>query len=157
MNRVFIGFMLMVAAACSEAGTSGKEWLTGSEDDRFTTVSRHLRGLDMTMFEIGYRYNELYWAGRDHNWEYASYQIGKIDYTLKLGLERRPARAPAAKMIEQPIAALKRAIEERDPAGFTARFADLTRTCNTCHTAEKVEFMHVQPPTVRISPIHGAR
>ena len=44
-------------------------WLRGSVDDRFALVSKHLRGFDMAMVEVGYRYTELYWAGRDRKVE----------------------------------------------------------------------------------------
>ena len=40
-------------------------WLAeGSTEQRFLKVARHFRGLDQAMIEIGYRYEELYWAGR---------------------------------------------------------------------------------------------
>jgi len=48
------------------------------------------------MAEVGYRFTEMYWAGKDRNWPYARYQLHKIETTLKLGVERRPKRAASA-------------------------------------------------------------
>jgi hypothetical protein len=31
------------------------------------------------MAEIGYRYTELFFAVQDRNWDYADYQLGKIE------------------------------------------------------------------------------
>jgi hypothetical protein len=45
--------------------------LTGSDEDKFDHVARQLRGFDMAMMEVGYRYTELFWAGQDKNWDYA--------------------------------------------------------------------------------------
>ncbi len=48
------------------------------------------------MVETGHRYMVLYWAGLDSNWEFAVYQLGKIQHTIELGIERRPKRGPSA-------------------------------------------------------------
>ena len=48
------------------------------------------------MAEIGYRYGELLRAGKTRNWEYAQYQMEKIDLSLRLALERRPKRVKSA-------------------------------------------------------------
>ena len=67
------------------------------------------------MVEIGYRYQELYWAGADSNWEYAGYQLAKIDLALANARERRPKRqASAARFLAFPAEALRRALR-RDP------------------------------------------
>lgn len=34
-------------------------------------------------------------------------------------------------------------------------FTNLTALCNACHQAERVEFMTVEPPTERLSPIRA--
>lgn len=131
-------------------------WLHGSVDERFAQVSKHLRGFDVAMVETGYRYGELYWAGRDGNWDYALYQLGKIETAVANGVERRPKRAASARMLEEPVRAMKAALEARDAAGFEPAFATLTATCNACHTAEQVAFIHVAAPTIRVSPVAAA-
>ena len=131
-------------------------WLAeGSTEQRFLKVARHFRGLDQAMIEIGYRYEELYWAGRDANWPYAVYQLQKIRLTLANAVERRPRRAPSALMLDPPLADLERAAAGKDESAFAARFRALTETCNGCHAAEKVEFMRVTPPSERPSVIRA--
>ena len=52
------------------------KWLVqGSSDERFVKIASQLRGFDVAMVETGYRYGELYWAGRDENYDYARYQL----------------------------------------------------------------------------------
>jgi hypothetical protein len=129
-----------------------QDWLGGTVDERFALVSRHLRGFDMAMVEVGYRYTELYWAGRDRNWGYAEYQLGKIETAIANGVERRPARAASARMLDGAVSTVRTAIERRDGAAMDAALTMITATCNACHQAERVPFVRVQPPTMRISP-----
>jgi len=132
---------------------AGAEWLLeGSQGERFARVARHLRGFDMAMVEVGYRYSELYWAGRDRNWGYADYQLEKIVTALANGTERRPARAQSTRMLDGPIRSVRQAIEARSGEKMDAAFEQLTATCNTCHQVERVPFIHVAPPVVRVIP-----
>lgn len=127
-------------------------WLLERQgDERFVRVAAHLRGLDLAMSEVGVRYAELFWAGGDRNWDLATYQLGKLELALARGLERRPKRAASAAMFSAPVAVLREALVARDPAAFDQAFAGLTASCNACHAAEQVGFMHVTPPTVRAS------
>jgi hypothetical protein len=107
----------------------------------------------MAMVETGYRYSELYWAGRDRNWGYASYQLGKIETAVANGLERRPARASSAQMLDGSILSVRQAIEAEDAPAMDAALEQLTTTCNACHQAERVPFIRVTPPTARLSPV----
>jgi hypothetical protein len=160
---------LLFLAGCSRDAPSGAEvaqdgappppgaaWLLdGSSDERFVRVARHLRGFDVAMVETGYRYSELVWAGRDENWDYAAYQVEKIETTIGNGLERRPRRAVSARMLDAAMVGVKEAVTRRDRAAFDAALTNLTSTCNACHRAEGVPFVHVEPPAARLSPVTG--
>jgi hypothetical protein len=128
-------------------------WLRGDVDERFALVSKHLRGFDMAMVEVGYRYTELYWAGRDGNWGYAEYQLGKIETAIANGVERRPDRAASARMLEGAVTTVRGAIERRDEPAMNAALIAFTATCNACHQAERVPFITIAPPALRISPV----
>jgi hypothetical protein len=128
-------------------------WLHGDVDARFHLVEKHLRGFDVAMVETGYRYGELYWAGEDQNWDYARYQLDKIQTAVNNGVERRPLRGASAKMLVDPVAAVRSAIDSADPKAFAAAFSALTNVCNACHQVEKVAFITVAEPTERLSPV----
>jgi hypothetical protein len=164
MTRIDRGSaLLLLAVSCSTPDDTGSSvaranegWLQGDVDERFALVSRHLRGFDLAMVEVGYRYTELYWAGNDRNWAYADYQLEKIETAVANGVQRRPKRADSARMLEGAVASVRKTIEARDSAGFAQSFAALTATCNTCHQSERVAFMTVVPPTRRASPIRAS-
>lgn len=147
--------LLGSAIACTQpppAATAVGEggWLAGTVDEKFGMVATQLRGFDMAMVETGYRYNELYWAAQDGNWGYAEYQAGKIRTAIDNGLRRRPLRAKSAEtFLTVVLPAVQDAIKQRDGALLRERLGTLRATCNTCHEAEKVEFVHVGEPLTR--------
>jgi hypothetical protein len=131
-----------------------QDWLTGDLKEKLETITDHLRGFDMAMAETGYRHVELYWAGQDENWEYARYQVEKLQLAIERGLERRPARAESAEQyLGQALPAMKEAVEERDPDIFNQQFEVLTQSCNSCHHSEEVPHFNVQTPEHRITGI----
>ena len=133
------------------AGTDG--WLKGNEQEKFETIAHQLRGFDLAMVETGYRYQELYWAGQDQNWDYAKYHLEKIELAIKNGLERRPKRAPSSEhFLSVILPEMQKAINSKDTLEFDRNFQALTTNCNSCHAMEKVPFFNVQIPTQRNSP-----
>jgi hypothetical protein len=148
----------VAAAGCGAPGAApGTAWLAEEPEALRPQLERHLRGFDVAMLETGHRYVDLYWAGRDGNWEAAAYHAQKIRLAIENGLERRPKRAASAGVfLAGPLAALGEAIAARDPALFDARFVDLTAGCNACHAQEQVPFFRIQPPETRVSPVRGA-
>lgn len=129
-------------------------WLKGGTGEKFNTVAGQLRGFDATMVEVGYRYQELYWAGRDGNWDYAQYQREKIGTTLKNGFERRPKRkASGEHFMDFVLPEMEKAIKARDSVLFQEKFEMMTVNCNACHTMEKVPYFTVKQPLERQSPI----
>lgn len=133
------------------AGEAG--WLAGTPHEKFDVVAKHLRGFDVAMAETGYRYNALYFAGQDHNWEFADSQAQKIQLAMQLGFERRPKRAASAQsFLTTALPGVREAIAQRDPALFDQRFTAMTASCTACHAAERVGFVTVGPPATRLSP-----
>ncbi len=157
MRLLFCICLLAISIlGCDSQKTNQKKggWLEhGSSEEKFKKVSKHLRGFDMAMVETGYRYTELYWAGKDQNWGYAAYQAEKIETAIKNGIERRPKRAKSAQMIFPVINEVKKSIAEKDLERFNSSFNNLTQTCNACHVAEKMSFVQVRFPQFRLSPV----
>lgn len=142
--------------AAPSTGAPSDSWLQGSVDERLETVADQLRGFGATMLEVDHRYGELYFAGQDRNWAYAAYQMDEMDEALEYGLQRRPARAANAAMLEPALAAVQAAVDARDPAAFKTAFTQLTATCNACHQAEDVAFIQVATPTQRRGSVRAA-
>lgn len=160
MNKTNITTLLTFAIlsliyACQSSKPVGRDgWLKGTTNEKFETISGQLRGLDMTMVETGYRYTELYWAVQDTNWDYAHYQLEKLQSTLEYALVRRPKRAePAKTYLTVALPAMEKALDTKDVTVFNTQFIDLTKTCNDCHKSQNVAYFKVMPPVHRQSPI----
>jgi hypothetical protein len=144
------------ASSSAPAPAPAATWLSAQPDEQAVQLERQLRGLDVAMVETGYRYVELYWAGREANWDAAGYHVAKIRLAIENGLERRPKRAASAQpVLAGPLAAMGEAVAARDPRLFAERFESLTASCNHCHAQEKVSFFEVRPPDHRLSPLRG--
>lgn len=130
------------------------KWIKGNQKQQIELIEKQFRGFDMAMVETGYRYQELYWAGKDKNWDYAEYQFKKLNKAIINGLERRPKRAASAQhFLTVVLPEMKKAISSRDSLMFTEKFKVLTVNCNVCHAMEKVPFFTVKTPLERQSPI----
>ena len=147
-----------VSAVADHAAVSENEWLIGSAGAQLHTIETQLRGLDVAMAEIGYRFTELYFAGLDGNWDYANYQTQKIDLALRLALERRPKRSQSSQLfLNEDLPFVSEAITARDPAGFRQAMDRLRTGCMKCHTNENVPYFTVELPERRISTIRTMR
>ncbi len=141
---------------CQGASVRGGGWLPNKAEARWDAVALHLRGLDVAMIEIGYRYGELYWGGLDQNWEYADYQAQKIQLALENALQRRPKRRASTEATFVPaLSQMARVVQEHDAARFSEAFQQLTGACNACHAAEKFPTFYVEAPEGRYSTIRG--
>lgn len=124
-------------------------WLKGSPDEKLAQIEKHLRGLDMAMAEIGYRYGELHFATKKKNWDYAKYQTEKIDLALRLALERRPKRAASSQaFLNQDIPAVLKAIESKNEVQMNRAMEQFHNSCIACHRSENV--LHFRESVERI-------
>jgi hypothetical protein len=157
MKNLFL-FILASFLFCSctdnKENQNEKSWLKGNDEEKFEIISKQFRGMDVAMMEIGYRYQELYWAGKDENWEYAMYQIEKINAALGHGLERRPERKTSAEaFINHSVLQMKDVIAKKDTSMFLRGFELFRQGCNSCHVSEKVPYFMVQVPYESNSPL----
>ncbi|MGH9788119.1 MAG: hypothetical protein ACRD4U_05395 [Candidatus Acidiferrales bacterium] len=153
--------LLLAALAWRQARSTravAGDWLQGAPPERVRQLERHLRGTDIAMWEIGYRFTELNFAGEDGNWDYAKYQAEKIDLALRLALERRPKRAESAQpFLNNDLPAVRQAIESGDRAAFHSAMERLRAACVRCHTEEKLPYFTVEQPKRRVSPVRTLR
>ncbi len=151
---IFILSAIVILSCKNKPHETGGDWIKGNEEEQVKTIEKQFRGFDVAMMEVDYRYRELYWAGKDENWDYAAYQLDKIKLTIENGLERRPKRAKsAAHFLQTVLPEMKKSVDSRDTALFNKNFQLLTLNCNSCHVAEQLPFFTVQPPALRVSSI----
>jgi hypothetical protein len=124
-------------------------------DEQTAAIDRQLRGFDLAMIEVNYRYVEMYFGAIEGNWDYALYTGEKIAWAIQNGFERRQKRRANGEMIffKQVYPELLDAIRKKDIALFKQRFDTLRQACNACHIAEKVPFIQIGIPASRPVPM----
>lgn len=152
--RFFIISLAIIFFVGCDKKNEKLSWLSSDNDSAFVQIERQFRGFDMAMKEVGYRYNELYFAGIDENWGYAQYHLEKIKTAIDNGLERRPLRATSAKgFLEYSIPSLMKTIQLKEKESFLKEFKVFRQSCISCHIQEKVAFVKVVIPKTRLSPV----
>lgn len=124
------------------------DWLMGIEDtnQKFEAIQKQLRGFDVAMVEVGYRYEETQKAVAADNYPLALYHWEKIKVAIENGYTRRPARKEASETIflNTVWVDVKKAFESQKKEEATQGLKHATISCNACHESQKVGFIKVK-------------
>jgi hypothetical protein len=131
------------AAPAAAPATNADDWLLNAPDDtaRFKLLQQQARGFSASMFEVSRRFDTLYDAVNDKNYEFSAYQWQKIKEVIQAGYTRRPKRQANADAVflnplfDPVLADFKAADADKAWAAFS----------KACHEAEKVKFINDQP------------
>jgi hypothetical protein len=96
-----------------------------------------------------WRHIKLWFAGSQHNWDLAAYELAQMKASLADAalLYSNIPLSDVTNMLE-PIQSIKKAIDSKDGKGFHEAFIEFTNKCNACHRDMGREFIAVQVPTV---------
>ncbi|MGK2941536.1 MAG: hypothetical protein ACSLFJ_07670 [Immundisolibacter sp.] len=130
----------------SQAKPPGANWLLDADADqeRFRRIQIYAGGTDQQMWQIGYRFEQVYQAIVDHNWALGLHHWGKLRGVLDVALMKRPNRTPNAEALFldtawQPLADALRA---EDVAQARKAFQSSRDACMSCHVAEEMPFLN---------------
>ena len=84
-------------AAGQDKPPSGN-WLLDArtDEERFRRLQVYSGGTDQQMWQMGYRYEQVYRAIVDQNWQLGTYHWGKLRDVFNVALMKRPNRTPNA-------------------------------------------------------------
>lgn len=158
MRFILILTVLSLSYGFGENNYSTKSnWLmdTNGSAAKFKKIERQLRGFDLAMVEVGYRFNSFYFAIEDKNYLLAEYQWDKIKKAIENGIERRVKRATnsQAMFLDTQYKSMKEALRKKDREAILQEYNSTKQTCNACHNAERVPFIEVIDPAYRWQPI----
>lgn len=132
-------------------------WLleTKTDQEKFKAIQKQLRGFDLAMVEVGYRFNSFYFAINDKNYYLAQYQWDKIKKAIENGTHRRPKRKKNSEtmFLDSEYKTMSEALDSKNAKDIQKEYEKTKRLCNACHVAEKVPFIHVIDPQYRWQPI----
>ncbi|OGT74771.1 MAG: hypothetical protein A3H44_09730 [Gammaproteobacteria bacterium RIFCSPLOWO2_02_FULL_57_10] len=124
-------------------------WLLDAEDDqeRFRRIQIYAGGTYEQMWQIGYRYEQIYHAIIDENWELADHHWDKITSVFNVALMKRPRRTPNAEamFLNSSWIQFKQALDSHDVNSIRQSFQNQRNTCMACHVAEEMPFLNDSP------------
>lgn len=144
---------LFIVAACGRASTSNVPG-SGASTEAFVPGLGELMSLQQM------RHVKLWFAGQAANWELAAYEVDELGEGFDDIVKFHPTHkdSPVApkdaipRMVTQPLADLRTAMERKDAAAFPAAYDALTAGCNNCHRATNFGFNLVQRPATNPYP-----
>lgn len=123
-----------------------RRWLRDARDDdeRFRRIEIYAGGTDQQMWQIGYRYEEVYDAITNEQWELGSHHWGKLRNVFNVALMKRPNRTPNAEamFLDETWQRLAAALEDGDAAAARLAFLEERQACLACHVAEGYGFVN---------------
>jgi hypothetical protein len=139
---------IVLAAAC------GRSPAAASGGPAATSTEAYAPGLGEIMSLQQMRHVKLWLAGAAGNWDLAAYEVDELGEGFDDIVKFHPTHkdSPVApkdaipRMIPQPIADLRSAVDKKDSQAFAAAYDALTAACNNCHQATNFGFNRVQRP-----------
>jgi hypothetical protein len=118
-----------------------------SDEERFRRLQVYSGGTDQQMWQMGYRYEQVYRAIIDQNWELGIYHWGKLRDVFNVALMKRPNRTPNAEalFLNNEWRLLEEALKAGDAAAARKTFVAERQACIACHVAEGMAFLNETP------------
>jgi hypothetical protein len=122
-------------------------WLLDANDDteRFRRLQVVMSGTDIPMWEIGYRYEELYVAIQKNNWEMGIYHWDKLRDRMNVSGMKRPVRTQNIEgmFLESGVwQSMRDALKSKSPERMRSEFQTVREVCMACHVAENLGFLN---------------
>ena len=116
------------------------------------------------MIDVEYHFSNLWFAGRNGQWELASFYLREAGSHLNWMVRIRPVRSirgsgsvdlrPFRQSIEQSgFAQLEKAIERADRSAFEAAYRQTLNECYACHQAAGLAYLEPHVPDASVSAL----
>lgn len=132
-----------------QAKPPSANWLLDAKDDaeRFRRIQIYAGGTYEQMWQIGYRYEQVYRAIVDENWELGLHHWTKLRDVFNVALMKRPNRTPNAEamFLDTTWKQLDEALRAKNAEQVRQAFLTERATCMACHAAEKMLFLNDTP------------
>jgi len=143
------------AALVAVTASAQNDWRKNAPtDQKIEKLVKVMPGAATLMIEMGFRYQNLYWAAKQGKWEFSAYQREEMEDLLKTLMITRPKRAKTAEVfLKTGFAGLEPALKTRDGRRFEAGFETMRQACMTCHAQNAHAFIELPLPKRAFSPV----
>jgi hypothetical protein len=105
-------------------------------------------GFGEFMSNIQMHHAKLWFAGQNHNWKLADFEIHEIMEGIE-GIktyETDRKETESIRMIEPALDSMEQAIKQENIEEFNQSYSYLTNTCVNCHQDNQYEFIQIKIP-----------
>jgi hypothetical protein len=132
-----------------QARPPSANWLLDavSDEERFRRIQIYAGGTYEQMWQIGYRYEQVYHAIVDENWQLGLHHWGKLRDVFNVALMKRPNRTPNAEamFLNETWGSLEAALQSGQAEAARRTFLQQREICIACHVAEEMAFLNDSP------------
>jgi hypothetical protein len=131
--------------------------------DELDSIRGALPAQAVAMTVVEYNYSNLWFAAHEKNLPLAKFLLSETRARLRWALRITPERRistgtvvlqPFLDAFEQgPYAAIEKALDSNDIAGFEAAYKDGLGACQSCHAASEKPYLRLQTPSQPASPL----
>nr|SPS06284.1 conserved exported protein of unknown function [Candidatus Nitrotoga fabula] len=152
MNRLVSIFFFITCSGLANAAGDAQADINPELSD---VSQNYSPGVGEIMAGIQLRHAKLWYAGTGGNWKLAKYELDEIQEGLEdvkkyhPDFEGRPLAEMVGPITSGPVEKLAKAIQARQKVLFMKSFDGLSQACNTCHTVNGFDFIHIQRPVTQ--------
>jgi hypothetical protein len=150
MKILFRPFLaLFLLTACTQENNIEKALQSQIDSLQIQLDNAYKPGFGDFMGSIQNHHNKLWFAGFNENWELAAFEIHELEELFEDIKTLYPDRdeTQTIPMIEPGLVAVNNAIKKQNIEEFKQGYITLTNSCNTCHQANKHDFIKIIVPT----------
>lgn len=142
---------------CSSAiAANNSDWRkNGSHEEKLTNLVKVIPSTSDLMIQMGERYRNLYWAGKQGKWQFAEYQLEEMAGLIKTLKITRPKRSASIKdYFGHAFEPVETAIKNKNWKQFSVNFEVMRNHCMACHKVSNHGFIVLKPkPAKGNSPV----
>lgn len=149
--RILLMLVAFLTASYVFADSNNDDWRkTGTQQEKLDNVVKVIPSTADIMFQMGERYRNLYWAGKQGKWEFAEYQTEEMQSLMKKLIITRPKRAATARVfLLDGFTGFEDAIEHKDWGKFENAFEHMRDRCMACHIQNDHAFVKLNKKPVK--------
>ena len=149
MRTIFLSGLIMLINPVLAADANGDWRKTGNQEEKINNVVQVIPSAADIMFQMGERYRNLYWAGKQGKWEFAQYQTEEMQSLIMKLIITRPKRAATAQaFLRDAFSGYEKAIAQKNWPAFQGAFGHMRERCMICHRQNEHAFiiLNKKPP-----------
>lgn len=145
---ILVSISLLVFYSCSDNSEKVTQLQNKVNELQKKIDDSYKPGFGEFMSNIQIHHAKLWFAGINHNWALADFEIKEIMESFN-DLKKYQTEREEMKMIPMiniPLDSVNAAIQRKDMKSFINDFVSLTKTCNACHRENHFEFNRIKIP-----------